>query len=53
MEGSGKVCFAFWGMESDVNEKVLSSSRDPRFRDDAAGFERGRFVAQMVDDEID
>ena len=44
---------AFWGMESDVSEKVLSKSRYPRFRDDAPRFERSRFIEQMVDDEIE
>ena len=44
---------AFRGMESDVSETVLSSSRYPRFSDDAACFERSRFVVQMVDDEIE
>ena len=26
---------------------------DPRFGDDATGFERRRFVVQMVDDEVE
>ena len=38
--------------ESDVSEKELSSSRNPRFGDDAAGFERSRFIVQVVDDEL-
>ena len=33
-----------WGMESDVSEKMLSSSRNPRFGDEAARFERSRFI---------
>ena len=44
---------AMWGMESDVSEKMLSSSRNPRFRDDAAHLKRSRFIAQVVDDEIE
>ena len=44
---------AIWGRELDASKKVLSSPRNPRFRDDAAGFERSRFVAQVVDDDIE
>ena len=40
-------------IESDVSEKVFSSSRNPRFGDDAARFERSRFIVQVVDDEIE
>ena len=41
---------AFWGTESDVSEKVLSSPRNPRFEDDAECLERSRFILQVIDD---
>ena len=44
---------AFWGMESDASEKVLSGPRNPSFGDDAAGFKRSRFIAKVVDDDIE
>ena len=39
--------------ECDVNEKVLSDPRDPRFGDEAARFECSEFIAQTVDDEVE
>ena len=46
----GPVC-----MEAELNvvEKVFSSPRNPRFGDEAAGFERDLFIVQVVDDEIE
>ena len=44
---------AFRGADADASEKVLSSPQNPRFGDDAAHFERSRFIAQVVDDEIE
>ena len=44
---------AFWEMESDAREKVLSGPRAPRFGDDAAWFERSRFIVRVVDNEIE
>ena len=41
------------GMESDVSEKMLLSSRNPRFKDDAARLERNRFIVQVVGDKIE
>ena len=40
-------------MELDAGEEVGSRPMDPRFGDDATGFERRRFVMEMVDDEVE
>ena len=41
------------GVELDASEKVSSGARDPGIRDGATGFERIRFITQVVDDEIE
>jgi len=38
------------GAELDVSEKVPSRPMNPRFGDNATGFERGRIIVQMVED---
>jgi hypothetical protein len=43
----------FLGVEFDASEEVFSRPMNPRFGDDTTHFERRRFVAQMVGDEIE
>ena len=44
---------AFWGMESDASEKMLSGPRNPRFGGDAASFESSQLIVQVIDDDIE
>ena len=45
--------FEIRGMpEDDLTEKVLSGARDPRFRYEAASFERFRLIMKEVDDVV-
>ena len=46
-------CTGVYSPECDVNEKVLSDPRDPRFGDEATRFECSEFIAQTVDDEVE
>lgn len=43
----------FRSPDEDGSEKVPSGPRDPHFGNEATRFERGRFVVQMVDDEVE
>jgi hypothetical protein len=42
----------FPGVEFDASEEVCSCTVDPGFGYDAAGFERRRFVVEVVDDGV-